>query len=285
MENAERAIMMAFAVIVLGIALALAMFMFSSITVTSEQLTFYTDSTAYYDNVQLTKVCATCSKVNPYDNTECEDCKALFPDITNDDIKNGTTRVVGTETIIPTLYRYYKENFCVKIYDADNKLIQIFDVNLEGKVHGANGDTHAESDATDPTHIRNYAYNIVYNRPNIASRAIQNYKYNPQVDTIDIPYFMFGAPWLGSTESVKARVDYFVNGKAGYINNTYVDYTDNAFYKARTELRADGTENQFTERFINYSYSGQKMITEDGDELVTGEKSKDKIVIIYTLMN
>ena len=260
MDNAERAIMMAFAVIVLGIALALAMFMFSSITVTSEQLTFYTDSTAYYDNVQLTKVCANCSKVNPYDNNECEDCKVAFPDITDDHIKNGTTRVVGAETIIPTLYRYYKENFCVKIYDATNNLIQIFDVNLEGKVHGATGDTHAEADATNPTHIRNYAYNQVYN------------------DTSK-DYCLFGAPWLGSTESVKSRVDYFITGKAGYINNTYINYINNKFYQARINGK------QFTERFINYSYSGQKMITEDGDELVTGEKSKDKIVIIYTLMD
>ena len=42
---------------------------------------------------------------------------------------------------------------------------------------------------------------------------------------------------------------------------------------------------QFKERFINYSYTGQTMTTEDGDELVTGEKSKDKIVIIYTLID
>ncbi len=284
MDNAERALMMAFSVIVLGIALALAMFMFSSITVTSEQLTFYTDSTAYYDNVQLTKVCSACSKVNPYDIGNCEGCNAIFPDITDDGIQNGTTRVVGAETIIPTLYRYYKENFCVKIYDATNNLIQIFDVNLEGKVHGANGDTQADDDSDDPTHIRNYAYNIVYNRPNVASRSIQGYKYKPS-DNIDIPYFMFGAPWLGSTESVKARVDYFVNGKAGYINNSYVNYIDNAFYNARIDTKPDGSKYQFTERFINYSYSGQKMITEDGDELVTGEKSKDKIVIIYTLMD
>ena len=90
---------------------------------------------------------------------------------------------------------------------------------------------------------------------------------------------MFGAPWLGSTESVKTRVDYFIDGDAGYINNTYVNYRNNEFYQARIAGK------QFTERFISYSYSGQTMITEDGDRLTTGEKSKDKVIIIYTLIN
>lgn len=267
MDNAEKAIMIAFAVFVLAIALALAMFMFSRVTVTSEQLAFYSDSTIYYDNVELTKKCDACGEESPYDSENCEFCKTIFPATTTDeDIKNGTVRIVSAETIIPTLYRYYKENFCVKIYDATNQLIQIFDVNLEGKVHGAAGDTHAADNATEPTHIENYAYNQAYNKE-------KDNGGNP------IRYCLFGAPWLGSTESVKARVDYFVNGKAGYINNSYVNYKENDFYKARIAGK------QFKERFINYSYSGQTMITEDGDELVTGEKSKDKIVIIYTLID
>ena len=244
MNNAERAVMMAFAVFVLVIALAISMNLLAKVTATSEHFAFYADSTRYYDNVEI-------------DET-------AFDVAADDDIKSGTVRIVSAETIIPTLYRYYKENFCVKIYgaiDASGKrnLIQIFDVNLEGKVHGAAGDTLAESEST-PTHIENNAYDKVYNNDSKA-------------------YCLFGAPWLGSTESVKTRIDYFVNGKAGYINNKYVDYIDNEFYDAREAKK------QFKERFICYSYSGQTMTTEDGEQLVTGEKSKDKIVIIYTLIN
>lgn len=237
MENAEKAIMMAFAVIVLVFALAIAINMFSKVTVTSEHLAFYADSTIYYDNVEL--------EASSY---------------SDEHIKDGTVRIVNAETIIPTLYRYYKENFCVKIYDASNNLIQIFDVNLEGKVHGAAGDTHADNNAKEPVHIQNYAYNKVYNDKTKK-------------------FCLFGAPWLGSTDSVKTRIDYFVDGKSGYINNSYVDYEGNDFYQARAAGK------QFKERFINYSYTGQTMTTEDGDELVTGEKSKDKIVIIYTLID
>lgn len=280
MENAEKAIMMAFAVFVLVIALSLAMYLFSKVTVTSEQLAFYSDSTIYYDNVELTKKCSTCNKDNPVNSEICEFCKTPFPEngeTSDDDIKYGTVRIVSAETIIPTLYRYYKENFCVKIYGAADgtgkrDLIQIFDVNLEGKVHSAAGDTQATETATSPTHIQNFAYNQTFNK----EKDNANQK---------IKYCLFGAPWLGSTEAVKTRVDFFVNGKSGYINNSYVDYRGNEFYKARTELKADGTVHQFKERFISYSYTGQTMVTEDGEELVTGEKSKDKIVIIYTLID
>ncbi len=259
MENAERALMMAFAVIVLVIALALAINMFSKVTVTAEHLAFYADSTIYYDNIELSKKCINCGTYNSAKLEKCKECNANLPEI-SEELENGTVRIVNAETIIPTIYRYYKENFCVKIYDATDNLIQIFDVNLEGKVHGAAGDIHANDNAEKPVHIENNAYNKVYNDTNKK-------------------YCLFGAPWLGSTESVKTRIDYFVDGKAGYINNAYVNYKNNDFYQARKDGK------QFKERFINYSYTGQTMVTEEGDELVTGEKSKDKIVIIYTLID
>lgn len=245
MENAEKAIMMAFSVFVLVIALSLAMYMFSQVTSTAEVLAFYADSTIYYDNVEIDE--------------------SKFPEGTDEDIKSGTVRIVAADSVISTLYRYYKENFCVKIYGAPDgtgksELIQIFDVNLEGKVNKAIADTKAADAATNPTNRNNYAYNAVYND---SSKK----------------YYLFGAPWLGSTESVKTRVDYFIDGVAGYINNTYVNYENNDFYNARIAGK------QFKERFICYSYTGQTMTTEDGDELVTGASSKDKIVIIYTLID
>lgn len=232
MDNVVQALMIAFAVIVFVIALSISMFMFSQVTNTAETLSFYSDSTRFYDNIKLEK------------------------DETGND---NTERLVSAETIVPTLYRYYKENFCVKIYDADSNLLQIFDVNLEGLVNKSVADTNATVDATEPEHIKNYALKETYNKP-------------------DTKYYLFGAPWLGSTESVKTRVDFYVNGKSGYINNQYVDYKDNEFYKARMN------KTQFRERFINYSYSGETMETDEGDTLVTGAEAKDKIVIIYTMV-
>lgn len=239
MDDASRALIMAFSVFVFVIALTLSMFMFSQVATTSEALTFYADSTRYYDNVEFDK-----------DSIIADD----------DELKDGTARLVSAETIIPTLYRYYKENFCVKIYDASNNLIQIFDINLEGNVHNAIGYAAASGEGSTHPEISNYAYQKLYNDQ-------------------DKPNYLFGAPWLGSTESIKNRIDYFVNGKAGYINNTYVDYTDNAFYNARLDKK------MFKEKFISYTYSGQTIETDEGDTLVTGASAKNKIVITYTIVN
>ena len=45
------------------------------------------------------------------------------------------------------------------------------------------------------------------------------------------------------------------------------------------------SQDEFKEKFISYSWGGETMSTRDGDVLVTGSKPKDKIVIIYTMMN
>ena len=119
-ENATTAIIMAFAVFVLVIALSLAIFMFSMVASTSETLVFYSDSTVYYDNVELIKYCLDCGASNPAKNMYCDSCDSLFTD-TEDSLATGTARIVSAETIIPTLYRYDKENFCVKICDATRR--------------------------------------------------------------------------------------------------------------------------------------------------------------------
>ena len=120
-ENATRALNVAFAVIVLVFALSLAIYIFSMVASTSETLAFYSDSTIYYDNVELVKYCSTCSEANPSRNVYCDNCGDPFS-TDEDSLTNGTARIVSAETIIPTLYRYYKENFCVKICDASRRI-------------------------------------------------------------------------------------------------------------------------------------------------------------------
>lgn len=121
-ENATSAINMAFAVFILVIALSLAIYMFSMVASTSEALVFYSDSTVYYDNVELVKSCSSCGELNSSKNLHCDKCGAVFNLDAENSLIKGTSRIVSAETIVPTLYRYYKENFCVKICDADRKL-------------------------------------------------------------------------------------------------------------------------------------------------------------------
>lgn len=259
-QNATQAINMAFAVIVFVMALSISMLLFTRVSETSDTLAFYSDSTKYYDNIELTKICKSCNVANSLDVKKCKDCGVPFSaEDAEKAVAQSAERIVSAETIIPTLYRYYKENFCVKIYDASNQLIQVFDVNTEGDVRSAIGDTTAKPDGNKKQR-HNDLLKKIYNTPGEQ-------------------YYLFGAPWLGSTENVKARVDYFINGDKGYINNILVDYSNNIFHEARENNK------QFKEQFVSYSYSGETFVTDDGDELVTGASEKDKIIIIYTLID
>ena len=84
MENAVDALKIAFAVFVFTMALSLAMYMFSEAKATGDIVLARSDVTGYMDY------------------TELEDIQEGVTVI-------GTDRVVGLETIIPTLYKYYKE--------------------------------------------------------------------------------------------------------------------------------------------------------------------------------
>jgi len=233
MDDAVQALTMAFAVIVFVFALSISMMLIGQARETAEILVEYSDLTAFYDNIQLDSDSGTTG------TTE-------------------TTRIVGLDTVIPTLYRYYKENFCVKIYDEDNNLLQIFDVNIETNLRSAVANTKAGTDSTNQELIKDEAYIKIYNDESK-------------------PYCLYGAPWLGSTETLKQRVDFFVNGDAGYINNTYIDYSNCFANKVNSNTR-------FSERFISYSYSGSTVTTDEGETLVNDSKSKDKIVIIYKIL-
>ena len=81
MENATDALKMAFAVIVFTMALTIAIIMFSQLNQVSKIVISSTDITQYYE----------------------------YEIATNEE----QTRIVGLENIIPTLYKYYKENYTV----------------------------------------------------------------------------------------------------------------------------------------------------------------------------
>ena len=96
MENAVEAMKMGFAMIVFVLAMTASMYLLNTASSTSQVLLYYNDETNYLDNIEI-----------------------------RNDI---TKRTVTVDTIIPTLYRYYKENFAVQIYNKEGKLIQIFEI-------------------------------------------------------------------------------------------------------------------------------------------------------------
>lgn len=98
MENASEAIIMAGAVLIFVIALTVAMTVFSQARSTVDTVVYATDKTNYYEYLDI--------------------------DVSNN-IKN---RIVGLETVIPTLYKYYKENYTVVFLDEKRKRNEIIRV-------------------------------------------------------------------------------------------------------------------------------------------------------------
>ena len=249
MEDAVTAIIMAFSVLVFVIALSLMMYMVNILNITSTEILFYSDKSNFIENLDVSDT-------------------------------NVLERDVEFDVIIPTLYRYYKENFCVKFVDARNpdnpRLIHIFDLTLEGQVRSA-----ASTQTPTP-------YQDGLNR-----------EYNDNTST----KYLFEAPWLGNiNKDVKTRIDLFVSNQAGFINNVRVNYVDPtssgspgsydfANFNNLKEMMAwyDADDNRrITETFVEYSFSGDTITAGEGEDIetITGDKqSVSKIIITYTLYN
>ena len=88
MENAVDALKIAFAVMVLVIALSVSIMSFNSVKAAADGILYTKDETNYYEYQGAVG-------------------------------KASENRIVGMETVVPTLYRYYKENFTVVFKQAD----------------------------------------------------------------------------------------------------------------------------------------------------------------------
>ena len=100
-DNAVNALKIAFAVLVFVIAVSISMRVFGQAKTVSDEVFYMTDKTNFYDYTS------------------------------GDNSPEG--RIVSGETIIPTLYRYYKENFVVKIKDANGNTKWEFNLEQEIK--------------------------------------------------------------------------------------------------------------------------------------------------------
>ena len=96
MENAVDAMKMAFAMLVFIVALSLAMYSFTMVRQTSDRIAQESDTKEYYDRISLEETGETTG--------------------ISSSAMASSSRIVGVETVIPTLYRYYKENYTVLFY-------------------------------------------------------------------------------------------------------------------------------------------------------------------------
>lgn len=243
MENVTDALYIAFAMLVFIMALSYSMYMINRLNVTSKVLVYGLDETNHYEAMSLADLMSTA------------------------DEESKTTRIVGIDTIIPTLYRYYKESYSVKILDQEGNLMQYFDTTTEGAVMEAMSKTVGQRSSKQQALISLYG-------------------------TSDKPGNLFGAPWMGNTnKDTKARIDMYIEGGKGYINNILVDYSreytgiENGKSKNYIYLNYYN-DRKFKEIFTQYAYEGDTLTTDD-DELISVTGSKQiatKIIITYQLL-
>ena len=248
MENVTRALYMAFAMFVFIIALSYSIHIIKSFNTTSKLILYRVDGTNVYESIEL----------KDFDETSV-----------NNDIRRA--RTVGIDTIIPTLYRYYKESYSVKILDEAGNLMQYFDTTTEGSVMTAMGTVENKRTDTQKALISLYG-------------------------TADLSGNLFGAPWMGNTnKDTKARIDMYISGEAGYINNTWVDYSKK-YDNIVNDSKGKGLQKYiylnyykdrlFKENFAQYAYEGDTLTTEDDElETLTGSHQiSTKIIITYQLL-
>jgi len=119
MENAAEGLKYAFAIMVFVISISIAFMSISQAKAASDTITYAIDKTNFYpqftsaqngDNIDLQENGYTVMTVDPKGN-----------------------RIVGVDTVISNLYKYYNEGFCVIINDVHGDRIAKFDNGSEGQ--------------------------------------------------------------------------------------------------------------------------------------------------------
>ena len=243
MENAVDALKIAFAVFVFTMALSIGMYMFNQAKATADVVLASSDAETY------------ATYTNAIEGIETT---------TEGD------RVVGLETIIPTLYKYYKENYTVVFLENDGTPLELYTTRMS-------------------------------ENPQIRwSKGFINKYYN---DDYELRVCSFDVdeetsrhePWTGSANYYKQNLDMFLSGGTFYApsrNAAYdYNYSDshvNGWGKKHGFIE-EYQDAQFRESIGQYTYSDITSEVENdpnyGNSGLTNTAPKTKRVIVYTLMN
>lgn len=264
MENAVEALKMAFAVMAFMLALSVSINSFNKAKEASDMVLYSKDETNYYEYYQ------------DYDGVEG---------------KAAENREVGLETIIPTLYKYYKENYTVVFREANYnegefsnvKPLYVYttksnDITSNGtKLWGSNKKDSQGNTYNTYEKLMNDKYGI----------NINGYKYssltNKKIFSFDLEEeTLRHEPWTGSYEKARENLNCFLSGdiyKNPNNNTNYIEY-EGFINKYKND--------KFIETIGEYEYSSSQendSDTEDGSTINTLVKKKKKRVIIFTKIN
>lgn len=219
MENATDALKMAFAVIVFTMALTIAIIMFSQLNQVSKIVISSTDITQYYE----------------------------YEIATNEE----QTRIVGLENIIPTLYKYYKENYTVLFLEKNGTPFNLYETQTNINLWSESG---------------------------VIAQYYQNKSDQNPVCTFDVDEETIRhEPWTGSLSDYKENLDAFLNGGTFYYKSGGIDSEGRRGYTYSGFIKKYATS-KFKETLGEYKYN----LTEDENSSAL-LKNRKKRVIIYQL--
>lgn len=223
MENAVDALKIAFAVFVFTMALSLAMYMLTMAKETSDIVLQSSDITALMEYIEVSDMI-------------------------------GEDRIVGLETIIPTLYKYYKENYTVIFLNSNGTPLELYE-------------TQTNTDLWSAGYTNKYYSNNKDTR--VCSFDVDEETRRRE-------------PWTGNTNYYKMNLDMFLSG------GTFVAPSGNGMNYDYSSSQINGWGNnsfideykdcQFRESLGEYTYNEVSATT-------ANVKAKNKRVIIYSLVD
>ena len=254
MEIASEALMMAFGVLIFVLALTVAITSFSQAREVSDAVLYTADETNYYDYQEATG-------------------------------KASQNRIVGLETIIPTLYKYYKEDYTVLFRHGnyDESTGELSNVQLQrlyttASEYKKSGVQIWSKNYDDDMKIK-YSPYISGGYSLEGSKEIFSFDLDEETARKE--------PWTGRNDQIKLNLDCFLNGKIYYNpndNSKYIDYkNDSSFGNGGFIKYCIQNKCKFVETIGEYTFSSsQSNGTEDGSTVSSLVKPKKKRVIIYT---
>lgn len=256
MENAVEALKMAFAVIVFVIALSVSIVSFNKAKETSDIVLYAKDETNFYEYYE--------TKGRADEN-----------------------RIVGLEAIVPTLYKYYKENYTVlfrqgtynletgefsklkylPIYETPSKYKTSEGIYLWGKRDG----NQSSYDT-----LMQKKYNKYF-----ANGYGKNQNGNKEIFSFDLEEeTLRHEPWTGSYEKIRENIARFLSG------DVYNNPNNNSAYIDYEGFIEKYSNRKFVETVGEYTYSSKQSNSDDTeDEEENIVKEKKKRIIIFTLID
>ncbi len=281
MENAVDAMKMAFAMLVFVVALSLSMYSFTMVRQTSAKITQDADLKEYYDRLSLNET----SEQTGYATSAVA----------------ASSRVVGVETVIPSLYRYYKENYTVLFYAGtgyDSNTGKFESIEPLTLYHTETDEKYLEkSSLVNPTDTRGiFGFDIqdeqVRREPWSATEATDYSFIKAFINGIETDRYYttkVKSPWNGRVYSKDSNgpyytIDFSVAGSIlkGLIGKNYKFVERYGEYNYNNVLKDTSTDDN-TEIDIDSSITGSVDVLENG-EIINKRNQTTKRVIQYILI-